>query len=148
MVGSGKRLTKDFNSSSTTVTCSFMEWCNKRQYQVTKDQRQQSHSNLKEEHEEDGIKIFDYSIMESSSIEIKNALDTLQNLCVFFMKLGTICKSLCKDSNHFMCMTQLENKVVFWIISTENRLSINVKISISFLCSIAFKTYQSQCRSR
>ena len=91
MVGSGKRLTKDFNSSSTTVTCSFMEWCNKRQYQVTKDQIRQSHSNLKEEDEEDGTKIFDDSIMEPSSIEIKNALDTLQNLCVFFMKLGTIC---------------------------------------------------------
>ena len=47
-----------------------------------------------------------------------------------------------------MCMTQLENNLAFWLILTENKIPITVKISIYFLSSIAFKTYQSQYRSK
>ena len=43
-----------------------------------------------------------------------------------------------------MCMTQLEKNLAFWLILTENKIPITVKISICFLSPIAFKTYQSQ----
>ena len=47
-----------------------------------------------------------------------------------------------------MCMTQLENNQAFWLILTENKIPITVKISIYFLSPIVFKTYQSQYRSK
>ena len=42
-------------------------------------------------------------------------------------------------------MTQLENNLAFWLILTENKIPITVKVSIYFLSPIAFKNYQ--CRS-
>ena len=45
-------------------------------------------------------------------------------------------------------MTQLENNLAFWLILTDNKILITVKISIYFLSHIGFKTYQSQYRSK
>ena len=47
-----------------------------------------------------------------------------------------------------MSMTQLENNLAIWLILTQNKIPITAKISIYFLSSISFKTYQSQCRSK
>ena len=47
-----------------------------------------------------------------------------------------------------MCMTQVENNLAFRIIFNENKIPITVKISMYFLSSIAFKTYQSQYKSK
>ena len=47
-----------------------------------------------------------------------------------------------------MCMTQLENNLAFWLILTENKIPITVRISIYFLSPIAFKTYQRSYRSK
>ena len=41
-----------------------------------------------------------------------------------------------------MRMTQLENNLAFWLILTENKIPITIKISIYFLSPIAFKIYQ------
>ena len=67
---------------------------------------------------------------------------------VFFTKLETIGQSFCKDSNHYMCMAQLENNLAFWLVLTENKIPSTVKISIYFLSPIAFGTYQNQYRSK
>ena len=45
-------------------------------------------------------------------------------------------------------MTQLENNLAFRLTLTENKIPITVKIPMYFLSSIAFKTYQSQYRSK
>ena len=47
-----------------------------------------------------------------------------------------------------MCLTQLEKNLVFWLILTESKILITVKISIYFVSPIALKTYQSQYRSK
>lgn len=43
------------------------------------------------EHEKDGVKMFDDPVEKPRSIEIANALNILENLCVFFTKLERIC---------------------------------------------------------
>ena len=47
-----------------------------------------------------------------------------------------------------MWMMQAENHVAFWLMSTENKIPIIIKISIYFLYLTTFKTYQSQYRSK
>ena len=42
------------------------------------------------EDKDDGIKIFDNSVIKPSSIEATNTLNTLQDLCLFY-KIGNIC---------------------------------------------------------
>ena len=65
-----------------------------------------------------------------------------------YERLDHICQSFCKDSNHYLCMMQLENNLAFWLILTKNKIPITVKVSIYFLSPVAFKTYQSQYKSK
>ena len=77
---------------------------------------------------ETSVKSMMYSVVKPSSIEITNAL---QNLCLFH-EVGNNMLELFKDENHCMCMTQQENNLAVWVILTENKIPITVKISIYF----------------
>ena len=77
---------------------------------------------------ETSVKSMMYSVVKPSSIEITNAL---QNLCLFH-EVGNDMLELFKDENHCMCMTQQENNLAVWVILTENKIPITVKISIYF----------------
>ena len=56
-----------------------------------------------------------------------------------YKRVDHVCWSFCKNSNHCMCMTQLENNLAFWLILTENKIPITVKMSIYFLSPVAFR---------
>ena len=64
-----------------------------------------------------------------------------------YKRVDHVCQRFCKDSNHCTCMVQLENSLAFRLILTENKIAVAV-FSPSFLYPIAFKTYQSQYRSK
>ena len=70
--------------------------------------------------------------------------------CLFHGVGNGILKSFCKDSNHCMYMTQLKNNLASWLILTDNKIPITVKILVYFLSlsRIAFKTYEIQYRSK
>ena len=69
--------------------------------------------------------------MKPSSIEITNALNTLQNLCAFY-KVGIDMLGFLQRFEYCMCMTQLENNLAFWIILTENKTPVTVKYRYIF----------------
>ena len=94
------------------------------------------------------VKNMMYPVMKPSSIEIGNALNISQNFCLFHGVGNNMLKSFCKDSNHCMYMTQLENNLASWLILIDNKIPLPVKILVYFLSRIAFKTYESQYRSK
>ena len=93
-------------------------------------------------------------VVKPSSIEITNALNTLQNLCLFHEVGNHMLELLQKfESLHVHDTARQQSSILTFL--TENKIPITVKISIYFvkisiyfLSPIAIKTYQSQYRSK
>ena len=58
----------------------------------------------KEMDEDDGIEISDEPVAKPTSIEVENALETLQNLCLL-NENGMRCEFSCSNLNHCMSVT-------------------------------------------
>ena len=71
----------------------------------------------------------------------------ITNLC-FFNEVGNDMLELLQRFESLLVHDALENNPAFWIILTEKKILITVKISLYFISPIAFKIYQSQYRSK
>ena len=84
--------------------------------------------------------------MKPSSIEIANALNTLQNLGLFY-KVGNDLSLVLQRFKLFHVPDAARNLSSILILS-KNKISITVKISIYCLSPTVSKTYESQYRSK
>ena len=96
---------------------------------------------------EDCIEIFDDPAVKRSSIEITNALNTMQNLCLSH-EVGNDTLELLQrfESFHVRDAARIQSNILTYL--NQKKKTITVKISIYFFSSIAFKCYQSQYRSK
>lgn len=58
----------------------------------------------KKEYEANGNEIFDAPVAKPTAINVGNALETIQNLCLFNKKKRVRCKVLCSDSSPCMSL--------------------------------------------